>query len=111
FLDNERLLTTAVMVPDWAPPGAFFVQDSRRFHLPGTDSRPAAILGRQRLRHRAAPRYRSRGRHVSSVYLSARDRPGKLEHSLRAALPPSDRQPLWRKPDAPAALLPVPGAA
>src|SRR5690606_33617108 len=79
--------------------------------LPGPDSRPAELLGGTRLRNPAALRHGGGCRDVPYRHLPAFDRPGNLERGLCPAQPPSGRRPLWREPQPPAALLPVPGGA
>ncbi|VFT29378.1 Uncharacterised protein [Pseudomonas aeruginosa] len=82
---------------------------ARRAHLPRPDSRPAELLGRAGLRGAAALRHGSGRRHLPHRDFPPRHRPGDLERRLRPAEPPSHRRPLWREPQPPAALLPVPG--
>ena len=59
----------------------------------------------------AALRHGSRRRHQPYRHFPARHRAGALEGRLRAALAPPQGRPLRRKPQPPAALLPVPGGA
>src|SRR5690606_3038935 len=77
--------------------------------LPAAHPEAQRLLGRAGLRAGAAARPGSRRRHVPPGHLPALARPGAVERSLRAALPPPNRRPLRPEPQPPAALLPVPG--
>src|SRR5690606_7692372 len=77
--------------------------------LPAADPAPERLLGGAGLRADPATRPGGRCRHLPSGHLPALARAGAMECRLRAALPPSDRRPLRREPQPPAALLPVPG--
>ena len=77
--------------------------------VPGPDPAPAAVLGRAGLRHPAALRHGGRGRDVPSGHDAALARPKTLEGGLCPALAPAQGRALWREPEPPAALLPVPG--
>src|SRR5450755_3766720 len=77
--------------------------------VPGFYSRPAAVLGRSRLRDPAALRYGDGGGHVSSGNDLARAGAKAVEGRLCAALAPAQGWPLRRKPQSAAALLSIPG--
>ncbi len=83
--------------------------DTRCVDLSRLDPCSATVLGRTGLRHPPAPRYGSRRGHLPPRHLPAGDWPRNLERCLRSAFPPSNRRPLRRKPQPPAALLPVSG--
>ncbi len=77
--------------------------------LPGSAARPAALLGRPRLRDPAALRPRGgRGNHAPR-HVPARPRPRALEGRLRPALAPPHRRPVRREPEPAPAPPPVPG--
>ena len=79
--------------------------------LPTTHPPAQRILGPPGLRAAAALRHGSRRRHLPHRDLPARHRPRAVARRLRAALAPAEGRPLRRKPEPPAALLPVPGGA
>src|SRR3546814_20438353 len=60
--------------------------------------------------HRPADGHGNGRRHVSLGDLPACGRPRAMEYRLRTTEPSPDRWPLRRKPEPPAALLPVSGA-
>src|ERR1700682_3118498 len=66
--------------------------------VPGFYSRPAAVLGRSRLRDPAALRYGDGSGHVSSGDHVARAGAKAVEGRLCAALAAAEGRPLWRKP-------------
>ena len=70
---------------------------------------PPGLLGAQGVPDRPALRPGGRRRDLPSRDAAAGPRPRALEDRLRPALAPAHRRPLRRKPEPPAALLPVPG--
>src|SRR5690348_5413830 len=80
-----------------------------RTDFPGRHPDAEPLLGGSGLRAAAAAGSGSRRGHVSSRDVPARARSRSLDRSLRATVPTPDRWPLWRKPQSPAAVLPVPG--
>src|SRR5258706_13398289 len=84
---------------------------AREAHLPATGPDAAGLLGPTRLRHSPAVRHGGGRGNIAHGDLSALPRPRAVARRVRATVAPAEGRPLWREPEPPAALLPVPGRA
>src|SRR5690606_10422129 len=80
-------------------------------HIPTTDFIAPTVLGSPGMHPAPALRHGGRRRHFAHGDIPACDRPRALASRLRPAIAPPQGRPLWREPQPPAALLPVPGGA